>query len=278
MYPNIQKYRVFALQHLYIPKSANIFLHARRALTNNLRGHLVLRSVFQQLSPKTCLRTVARLGGGRRLGRRVCWTKGNHIKHFCYRVLVQFKYATCWWLALGTRQQYLKKHWVMSALSANRLRSYMYSFYNVNLFTTFLVSPIFFHRWPVLLTYCFWYREFTFVSCLELFPDGGICVARAAGSIARLTYIVMRDILISAIIYPSGLLTFINRFIKAARVEVNFAQQRFLIRRGAGYWRRQGKHPNTRGIAMNATDHPHGGKTHTVACPKSPWGWNTKFK
>jgi ribosomal protein L2 len=73
-------------------------------------------------------------------------------------------------------------------------------------------------------------------------------------------------------------LKILSKFIIISTSSNGFTANKFITRPGAGFYRRHGKHPNTRGIAMNATDHPHGGKTHTVAMPVSPWGKNTKLK
>ncbi len=39
-----------------------------------------------------------------------------------------------------------------------------------------------------------------------------------------------------------------------------------------------GHKPNVRGVARNPVDHPHGGRTKTIASPRSPWGWIAKRK
>ena len=45
----------------------------------------------------------------------------------------------------------------------------------------------------------------------------------------------------------------------------------------AGFYRRNGRRPKVRGVAMNPVDHPHGGRTKSIRLQKSPWGWNTKL-
>jgi large subunit ribosomal protein L2 len=45
-----------------------------------------------------------------------------------------------------------------------------------------------------------------------------------------------------------------------------------------GYWRTFGKKPLVRGVAMNAVDHPNGGRTKSLKYSKTPWGTTTKFK
>jgi large subunit ribosomal protein L2 len=46
----------------------------------------------------------------------------------------------------------------------------------------------------------------------------------------------------------------------------------------AGYWRLFGNKPTVRGVAMNAVDHPHGGRTKSIKHPLTPWGKTTKKK
>lgn len=46
----------------------------------------------------------------------------------------------------------------------------------------------------------------------------------------------------------------------------------------AGYYSNLGKRPKVRGVAMNPVDHPHGGRTKSIKCPKTPWGHVTKKK
>ncbi len=38
----------------------------------------------------------------------------------------------------------------------------------------------------------------------------------------------------------------------------------------AGYWRRLGVKPTTRGVAKNPVDHPHGGRENTILWPRTP--------
>jgi ribosomal protein L2 len=33
-----------------------------------------------------------------------------------------------------------------------------------------------------------------------------------------------------------------------------------------------------RGVAMNPTDHPHGGRAKSIKYQRTPWGKTTKFK
>lgn len=46
----------------------------------------------------------------------------------------------------------------------------------------------------------------------------------------------------------------------------------------AGYLRLRGKKANSRGLAMNPVDHPHGGKTGSLKLHRTPWGTVAKLK
>lgn len=45
-----------------------------------------------------------------------------------------------------------------------------------------------------------------------------------------------------------------------------------------GFKRNLGYKIRVRGIAKNPVDHPHGGRTNSIAHPRSPWGWSTKIR
>jgi ribosomal protein L2 len=38
----------------------------------------------------------------------------------------------------------------------------------------------------------------------------------------------------------------------------------------AGFFSLLGKKPHVRGVARNAVDHPHGGRTKSIKCPRTP--------
>lgn len=46
----------------------------------------------------------------------------------------------------------------------------------------------------------------------------------------------------------------------------------------AGSYRLLGKKANSRGVAMNSIDHPHGGNSNSIKLHKTPWGLPTKKK
>ena len=111
---------------------------------------------------------------------------------------------------------------------------------------------------------------------IELSPYGGGKLARSAGSSAQISgtddnYCIIK--------LKSGE---IRKIINNARATIgtvsNTDHQNIKIgKAGRNRWR--GKRPQTRGVAMNPVDHPHGGgegKTSGGRSPVSPWGQSAK--
>lgn len=116
------------------------------------------------------------------------------------------------------------------------------------------------------------------VSFLELTPLGGVQYTRSLGSKALIKKMDTRTGL-ALIILSSGLKKVFSiysqaspgcamlPFFKKSRKNTKF-----------GYYAGFGKKPKVRGVAKNPVDHPHGGKTHAIRYPRTPWGKTTKFK
>ena len=111
---------------------------------------------------------------------------------------------------------------------------------------------------------------------IELSPNGGGKLVRSAGSFAQISgtddnYCIIK--------LKSGE---IRKIINNARATIgtvsNANHQNIKIgKAGRNRWR--GKRPQTRGVAMNPVDHPHGGgegKTSGGRSPVSPWGQSAK--
>ena len=111
---------------------------------------------------------------------------------------------------------------------------------------------------------------------IELFPNTGGKLVRAAGSSAQISgsddnYCIIK--------LNSGE---IRKIINTARATIgsvsNTDHQNIKIgKAGRNRWR--GKRPSVRGVAMNPVDHPHGGgegKTSGGRSPVSPWGQSAK--
>ncbi len=111
---------------------------------------------------------------------------------------------------------------------------------------------------------------------IELHPNGGGKLVRSAGSSAQISgtddnYCIVK--------LKSGE---VRKIINTARATIgtvsNNDHQNIKIGK-AGRNRWKGKRPQTRGVAMNPVDHPHGGgegKTSGGRSPVSPWGQSAK--
>ena len=115
----------------------------------------------------------------------------------------------------------------------------------------------------------------TVVHCVELKPKKGAQLIRSAGSYCRL---VAREDDYVTIKLPSGELRKIRSCCRATIGEVGNPQHNLISLGKAGAKRWRGIRPTVRGVAMNATDHPHGGGRGKSKGrhPVSPWGTPTK--
>ena len=111
---------------------------------------------------------------------------------------------------------------------------------------------------------------------IELQPNGGAKLARSAGSMAQISGMDDNYCIVKL---KSGE---IRKIISTARATIgsvsNSDHQNIKIGK-AGRNRWKGIRPQTRGVAMNPVDHPHGGgegKTSGGRSPVSPWGQSAK--
>ncbi len=116
----------------------------------------------------------------------------------------------------------------------------------------------------------------TTVHCIEMKPNKGAQIARAAGSSARY---VAREGQYAMLRLRSGETRKILLSCRATVGVVGNAERKLckLGKAGASRWR--GVRPTVRGVAMNPVDHPHGGgegKTSGGRHPVSPTGKQTK--
>jgi len=112
-----------------------------------------------------------------------------------------------------------------------------------------------------------------FVSQVEINPNSGATMVRAAGTYAVVTAKEDKYVTIKL---PSGE---VRKFLAISRCVVNRVanEEHGLVRIGkAGRVRRMGIRPTVRGKVMNPVDHPHGGgearNSIGMAYPKTPWG------
>jgi len=111
---------------------------------------------------------------------------------------------------------------------------------------------------------------------IELNPNGGGKLVRSAGSSAQISgtdenYCVIK--------LSSGEIRKIINNARATIGTVSNADHQNIKIGKAGRNRWKGKRPQTRGVAMNPVDHPHGGgegKTSGGRSPVSPWGQSAK--
>ena len=111
---------------------------------------------------------------------------------------------------------------------------------------------------------------------VELIPGNGGKLARSAGSSITLSgydgeYAILK--------LSSGETRKVNSACIATIGVVSNADQKNIKIGKAGRNRWRGKRPQTRGVAMNPVDHPHGGgegKTSGGRSPVSPWGQSAK--
>ena len=116
----------------------------------------------------------------------------------------------------------------------------------------------------------------TSIHNVELLPGNGAKLARSAGSSVTLTgfdgdYAILK--------LASGETRKVRSDCVATIGSVSNPDQKNIKIGKAGRNRWRGKRPQTRGVAMNPVDHPHGGgegKTSGGRSPVSPWGQSAK--
>ena len=120
-------------------------------------------------------------------------------------------------------------------------------------------------------------KKLTFVSCVELLPGLGGQYVRSPGTKAR---IIKHDksnhtVLIEL---PSKIKKIFSFYSFAMQDAITLKMHKKTLNGKFGYWRSFGVKPSVRGVAMNAVDHPNGGRTKSLKYSKTPWGKTTKFK
>ena len=114
----------------------------------------------------------------------------------------------------------------------------------------------------------------TLINNLELYPQSGGILARAAGTFVQV--IKKFDINYTQVKLRSGEQRLIsNKCLGTLGIVSNIYNNQIKLVK-AGQNRRLGRRPSVRGIAMNPVDHPHGGRTNGGTPPQTPWGFYTK--
>ncbi len=112
----------------------------------------------------------------------------------------------------------------------------------------------------------------TVVHNVEMKPGAGAKMARSAGTSVQL---VAKEGVNATLRLPSTEMRRVPIDCMATVGEVGNAEHELIKIGKAGRSRWKGKRPQTRGVAMNPVDHPHGGgegKTSGGRHPVSPWG------
>ena len=115
----------------------------------------------------------------------------------------------------------------------------------------------------------------TIVHNIELKPGKGGQMARSAGCYAQL---VGKDNGYAQLRLNSGELRLVSGDCLASIGAVSNSDNQNTVVGKAGRSRWLGIRPQSRGIAMNPVDHPHGGRTNGGRNPVTPWGKCTKGK
>lgn len=116
----------------------------------------------------------------------------------------------------------------------------------------------------------------TFVHAVELVPNKGAQLARAAGAYVQLT---AREGKYAYLRLPSGEVRIVPVECRATIGQVGNVDHENVSLGKAGRNRWLGRRPHTRGVAMNPVDHPMGGgegKSSGGRHPVSPWGKKSK--
>jgi len=114
-----------------------------------------------------------------------------------------------------------------------------------------------------------WIPKNTVISNLELFPGFGGKVGRSAGAYLKILSHSRDYVEIQA---PSKKKIFVSKYSLATVGRVGFVEHKLEKKGNAGFNRFKGFRPTVRGEAMNAVDHPHGGRTKGGKPRQSPWG------
>ena len=112
----------------------------------------------------------------------------------------------------------------------------------------------------------------TVVHCVELQPGRGGQMARSAGASVQL---MAKDGDMATLRLPSGEMRLVRAECRATVGAIGNAEHQNVKVGKAGRKRHMGVRPQTRGVAMNPVDHPHGGgegSTTPGRHPVTPWG------
>lgn len=104
-----------------------------------------------------------------------------------------------------------------------------------------------------------------------------ILYARAAGTYGKILN-KNSSLYLTLIRLPSGAYKLFNSFLVVSLQKNALPTLRKVKSQKAGCFVNFGKKPHVRGVAKNPVDHPHGGRTKAIKCPRTPWGKVAKKK
>ena len=120
-------------------------------------------------------------------------------------------------------------------------------------------------------------KKLTFVNFIELVPSKRAQYCLSAGTRSKITELDKKT-RTAWIELPSSVKKMISYYSCVFTGRVALEEKKKYKNTRSGYWRSFGKKSIVRGVAMNAVDHPHGGRTKSLRYPQTPWGKTTKFK
>lgn len=120
-------------------------------------------------------------------------------------------------------------------------------------------------------------KKLTYISFVEITPGRGAQYMRSPGTEARLLRI--DETTHSCVLeLPSGIKKIFSYYSYAFLSNIANSCHKKFHNGKAGYRRSFGIKQTVRGVAMNAVDHPHGGRTKSVQYQRTPWGKTAKLK
>ena len=115
------------------------------------------------------------------------------------------------------------------------------------------------------------------ISLVELFPYKGIQYIRSTGVFGILLKMDLR-VHTSLVKLPSGVKKIFSTYSLGSIGSIALPINRDFRNNHAGFRKNKGYKSIVRGVAMNPTDHPHGGRAKAIKYQRTPWGKTTKFK
>ena len=120
-------------------------------------------------------------------------------------------------------------------------------------------------------------KKLSFVSCMEILPGRGAQYCRSSGTKSKIIKFD-KETHTSLLQLPSKIKKIFSYYSFVLIDAIALSEHKKYLNAKSGYWRSFGLKPIVRGVAMNAVDHPHGGRTKSIRYPRTPWGKTNKYK